>query len=114
MRTISNVDAHKRISALKVMVPELVKKRKLTDPEQGMYVAFKMAQKAIDECAKAIYYWRDAKIVAPKHNGLFLVVVNTPRGKKVRTVWFVDGKWDGDFEVTHWGLMPQLPEEVEE
>ena len=112
MRTISNVDAHMRISALKATVPELVKKRKLTNPEDGMYVAFKMAQIAIDECSKANYYWRDAKIVAPKHNGLFLVVVNTTRGKKVRTAWFVDGKWVGDFEVTHWGLMPPLPEEV--
>lgn len=115
MRTITNIDAHKRIADLKASVPELVKKHKPTDPEQAMYIAFKLAQKAIDECPKAKLDWRDASQVSPKRNGLYLCVVNAQNGKKkIRTVWFVDGKWSGEFEITHWGLMPPLPEEVEE
>lgn len=114
MRTITNVDAHKRIAELKASVSELVQTRKPTSFEQAMYIAFKLAQKAVDECPKAKLDWRDASLVSPKRNGLYLCVVDTPTGKKVRTIWFIDGEWRGDFEIAHWGLLPPLPEEVQE
>lgn len=114
MRTITNVDAHKRIAELRASVSELVRTHKPTSFEQAMYIAFKLAQKAVDECPKAKLDWREAARVSPKRNGLYLCVVKAQNGKKkVRTIWYVEGEWRGEFEITHWGLMPPLPEEVE-
>ena len=107
MRTVLSSEAHKAISEQKANVPQLVKEHKPTDAEQGMYVAFRIANKCIAECSKATPHWRDAKQNPPKRNGLFLVTVKTPTGElKTRSVFYMDGKWTRDYDITHWTLMP--------
>lgn len=112
MTPIFNVDVHERIEALKAQVPLLVKKHRLTNAEQGMYKALKLAKKAIEQCPKASYYWRDAKQQSPKRNGLFLVVFKTPDGvSRVRTAWYRDGEWKDKYDVLFWGELPKPPVE---
>jgi hypothetical protein len=108
MKTIWNTDLQKLISAQKDNVPALVKKHKPTDAEQGMYIAFRIANRCIEECPKAKLYWRDVKSILPKNDGLFLVTGKSATGEiKVRAAWYVKGEWKGKFNVTHWTPMPQ-------
>lgn len=112
MRTIRNTDAHRLISEQKHKIPELLKEHKPTNAEQGMYLAFHIANKILNACPKATPYWRDAKEKLPEKNGLFLVTARKDGKLRTMAMFFKDGQWVQDFDITHWTLMPPPYKEV--
>lgn len=113
MRAIELRSAHKKVSMLKSKVPEIVKQHKLTNAEQGMYIAFRLVHKELDECKQE--FWRSAEASLPKKDGLYLVAIKSEDGRlRTRMTWFVDGAWIKFADVVYWAALPQLPAEVEE
>lgn len=106
MRLIRNTDAQRMIWEQKQKITELLEEHRPTNAEQGMYLAFKIANTILNDCPKATPYWRDVKVKLPESDGLFLVTARKNGRLKTMTVFFKAGKWTQDFDITHWTLLP--------
>lgn len=104
--------AHKKVSILKSKVPEIIKQYRPTNAEQGMYIAFRLVHKTLDECAQE--FWHSAEASLPKKDGLYLIAIKSEDGRlRTRMTWFVDGAWIKFADVVYWAALPQPPSEVD-
>lgn len=107
MQLICDEAVFRILSEQKKTVPDLIKMHRPVDKEQAMYLAFRIAKKCINESKKDSELWFDVTQETPRRNGLYLVTVRHSDGRpRIRTVFFIDGRWTGEFEITHWTYLP--------